>query len=119
MLRVLGSVVTICTTCCNINELLYATQRILSFHTIISLKSINRLAFIHDADCISVRTELKFHIQSRLKSVFERIITIIVRVKEKITITTVRLNTGGSDVKPATARQVLIGIINLHAGGSS
>jgi len=106
-------VITICTICCNINELLYATQRILAFHTIISLKSINRLAFIQDSDCISVRTELKFHIQFSLKSVFEGIITVTVRWKEKITITAVRLNTGGSDVKPATARQVLIGI-KLH-----
>lgn len=60
-----------------------------------------------------MRTELKFHIQFRLKSVFEGIITVIVRWKEKITSTAVRLNTGGSDVKPATARQVLIGI-KLH-----
>ena len=60
-----------------------------------------------------MRTELKFHIQFSLKSVFEGIITVTVRWKEKITITAVRLNTGGSDVKPATARQVLIGI-KLH-----
>ena len=71
------------------------------------------MAFIQDADCIIARTELKFHIQFRLKSVFEGIITVIVRWKEKITIMAVRLDTDGSDVKPATARQVLIGI-KLH-----
>ena len=105
--------VTICTTCCNINELLYAAQSVLAFHTIISLKSMNRLAFIQDADCISVKNELKFHIQLRLTSVFEGIITVIVPWKERITIMAVRLTTGQSDVKPTTARQVLIGI-KLH-----